>query len=496
MKRDFSETAEQDLYKQIDEINDEQWANWTDGIGDFFTWGLNIQDYLDEVNTYHKKIMDKNNTTKSEIQKIFSDVRTVDASYSSIFQKCLNNVKEQKEYVQKLIDSISTSPSNFTATGIAKLMLPANKELSDSKIQYYRDKLKFGNGDCNYDFDYIKQVMNKKAVDVPEELYAAMVYEFQNMSVDEKEKFIESSYILGNFWPDTSGNIGSGKHEYIVSDVLDVLVMSYGKMLEGQLFDLRYRNDVQKQILGNYSLLRGVCEQSHSVYVGGFYFAGIETVHDIDLTLEEHKYENDYHLKFNGSSSPYNERGQTNYCNHEIYTYGMKDELSIDSVFDDHVINLSETLRVNIDQKQFETVASGVADLLLGFVDIPVLVSTTMTAGKTMTDCMMVEVDGNVINSTVDKMQTLIIDANMYSALGVNACFSISDGNYQIYMFTVDEKELNYKLDKYSKETDNTLDFAADDVVNSMQNGTVDELVGLDEFVDWYTHNNGKTLTD
>lgn len=43
----------------IDEVNAEQWFEWTDDLGDLFCIGLDIQDYLDNVDAYHKKVLDK-----------------------------------------------------------------------------------------------------------------------------------------------------------------------------------------------------------------------------------------------------------------------------------------------------------------------------------------------------------------------------------------------------------------------------------------------------
>lgn len=131
MRRDFSESAERTLCSQIREINNEQWYGWTDAIGDFFSFGLDIQNYLDRVDDYHKKIMDKNNTTVEDIAKIFADVRGVDASFQTIFSKHREALREQKEYIQALASCINTSHSNFTADGIQSLMAEPSMHLTE-----------------------------------------------------------------------------------------------------------------------------------------------------------------------------------------------------------------------------------------------------------------------------------------------------------------------------------------------------------------------------
>ena len=91
MLRDFSETAKQKLLKYVDEVT--ATGTW-DQIKDFFgdigltvqSWfgKLDIQKYVDDVDTYHKKVLDKNNTTARQIEEIFSNVQAVDTRYLSI----------------------------------------------------------------------------------------------------------------------------------------------------------------------------------------------------------------------------------------------------------------------------------------------------------------------------------------------------------------------------------------------------------------------------
>lgn len=66
MFRDFSATAKQQLLQYVDDVNSND--TW-DGINDFFgrygadkKWfeKLDITSYVDNVNTYHQKIIDKN----------------------------------------------------------------------------------------------------------------------------------------------------------------------------------------------------------------------------------------------------------------------------------------------------------------------------------------------------------------------------------------------------------------------------------------------------
>ena len=500
MKRDFTETAEQSLKGLIDQINDEQWWNWTDAIGDFFTFGLDIQHYLDNVDQYHKKILDKNNTTKGEIEKIFQDVRAVDAAYQSIFQKYCDGVREQREYIEQLAACIDTGESNFTVDRISSLMSPAAVELSEAKVTFYLGKIRKGEDNGPYDFEYIKKIMNTAPDEIPPELYEALIRAFNKMTLSDKEKFIECVYVRTEEYYVVKGG-GAGTFKYEVSDVLRAMAVRYGRTLDGIPYNLE-DPEVQEKI-GNYTLLRAVCEQGSAIYVAGSRFFGTETYTDLDFKLEKIKNNSeknsedihDYCLTFNGSSTPYDEWGRMNCKDHIINTYSIRESGNIDRIFDDHAIELAESLRVDIKQKQFETIISGAADIVMSFVEIPVAASVSKTVNDTVIECFSVGVEGNITNTTIDKLQTLLIDGNTYVALGLNASFSISDGSYQIHYGMINKQELNDRLEAYQYYTQNKLNFGAEDVILSIKGEKNRELTGLDDFVDWFTHNNGEDKT-
>ncbi len=91
MYRDFSEKSRNELLGLVSQVENEKISNFTDWVGDrwydFESWigKLNIRNYLNNVNEYHKKVIDKNNATKSSINTIFNKVKSVDASYKDTF---------------------------------------------------------------------------------------------------------------------------------------------------------------------------------------------------------------------------------------------------------------------------------------------------------------------------------------------------------------------------------------------------------------------------
>ena len=68
MRRDFSESAKQELLSLVAQVESEKWSDFTDWWGDrwydFEAWigALDIKDYIDNVNEYHKRVIDKNHT--------------------------------------------------------------------------------------------------------------------------------------------------------------------------------------------------------------------------------------------------------------------------------------------------------------------------------------------------------------------------------------------------------------------------------------------------
>ncbi len=377
----------------------------------------------------------------------------MDAAYQSIFQTCCDHVKEQREYIEQLVSCIDTGGSFVSFEKMEEQMFSASKELSYSKVLFYMDKFRNSEGNNEYDYNYLREIMNTDPNGIPLELYAALVYTFNEMNLSDKEKFIECAYILKSFsctpYP---SRMGAGKHTYEVSDVLRITADIYGQMMGTMQYDLR--NTELQKIIGEYTLLRAVCEQGSSIHVDGFYFAGIEVINDLDLTLKNNTYENDYCLEFDGSYTLSDEMGKTNYTHHTIDTYSMKEGNSIDAIFDDYVLELAESLRVNIGQEQFETIVSGAADLVM---NLPTLLSAVMTVSDTATECFFIEVEGNSTNATVDQLQELLIHGNTYDGLDLNASFSISDGRYHIYYGTINKKKLNDRLKPYTYYTKDKL---------------------------------------
>ena len=122
--RDFSEAAKENLIKQIDVINAEQWSPITDAFGDiWYTAGswlgfLNIENYLGKVDQYHKKVLDQHDTTVNDLGRIFEAVAGVDGEYGVTFSSCRSQLEEESKAIQNLADLINPAMDTFSASNV------------------------------------------------------------------------------------------------------------------------------------------------------------------------------------------------------------------------------------------------------------------------------------------------------------------------------------------------------------------------------------------
>lgn len=138
MYRDFSDRSKNELLGLVSEVENEKLSNFTDWVGDrwydFESWigKLNIKNYLNDVNTYHKKVIDKNNTTKSTIEKIFNAVKSVDNNYYLVFKDKCTQLELLERYIQELKEIVNPANGIFNSNYIAASM----SELLEKYIAY------------------------------------------------------------------------------------------------------------------------------------------------------------------------------------------------------------------------------------------------------------------------------------------------------------------------------------------------------------------------
>lgn len=124
MERDFTEQSKQKLLALVKEVEDEQWCSATDAIGDFwygvesFFGALNIKKYLDNLDQYHKKVIDKNDATVDTIEKIFKSVNIISSNYSVRFSALFSSLKSYEKLINELAETVNPANGRFTTNFI------------------------------------------------------------------------------------------------------------------------------------------------------------------------------------------------------------------------------------------------------------------------------------------------------------------------------------------------------------------------------------------
>lgn len=132
IKRDFSNEAREKLIQAVKDVNESQWSEVTDYIGDYIQRvndsmvlegaGMlcDIDGELLNAQEYYEKIVDKNNSTEKEINQIFDDVISEDKRGKARFEEIYDCIKKQTEYIQNLAGIMNPDNHKFQVEQIVK----------------------------------------------------------------------------------------------------------------------------------------------------------------------------------------------------------------------------------------------------------------------------------------------------------------------------------------------------------------------------------------
>lgn len=112
MKRDFTQENYEYFLALIRQISDEQWCGISDWFGDGYLYvkhwlgDLGLYDKTSNMENFHKELLDKKDTSASEIRTIFENVSSIDTQYATNsagrFGACLEMLRSYQEYVQTM----------------------------------------------------------------------------------------------------------------------------------------------------------------------------------------------------------------------------------------------------------------------------------------------------------------------------------------------------------------------------------------------------------
>lgn len=153
MYRDFSEQSKQNLLRLVSEVENEKYNDFTDWVGDrwldFQSWIglLNIRNYLNSINEYHKKMIDKNNATKESIVRIFDEVYSVDRSYNTCFSDVKTSLQLPLRYIAEMAEIVNPLNGKFTSEYISSVdyVIPTTKK-GDERSETFVDEFQSNYG--------------------------------------------------------------------------------------------------------------------------------------------------------------------------------------------------------------------------------------------------------------------------------------------------------------------------------------------------------------
>lgn len=203
LTRDFSDESKRRMLGLVTQVESEKWGDFTDWVGDrwydFESWigTLNIRHYLNDVNTYHKKVIDKNNATERKITEIFEAVRGVDASYSTTLGNITSNLAEWRRFIDTLSDIVEPGKGRFNSQYISGKLNEVLKDISAANVQRIRDSLvQQVNGEPLFDEDLLLEYIKKSPGQMTDDEKQAVLGVIEELQ--ETVAFYESAATLGD----------------------------------------------------------------------------------------------------------------------------------------------------------------------------------------------------------------------------------------------------------------------------------------------------------
>ncbi len=129
MIRDFSEAAKKEFEAMVRQVENEKGSDFTDWLGDrwidFEDWlgALSLREDLSNVNRYHRKVIDRNNTTLAQLEGIFEQVYGVESAYHQRLTETIETCRAFNQLLLALNDIILPGAGGgFTAGEINALL--------------------------------------------------------------------------------------------------------------------------------------------------------------------------------------------------------------------------------------------------------------------------------------------------------------------------------------------------------------------------------------
>ena len=201
--RDFSDASKQKMLGLVTQVENEKWGNFTDWVGDrwydFESWigTLNIKNYINNVNTYHKKVIDKNNATEKKINEIFEAVRGVDAAYGTTLGSVRSTLSEWLRFVDTMAGIVEPGKGRFNGQYMSSALNPVLKDISTANVQQLKDTLMQNvSGEPVFDEELLLEYIKKNPAQMTDEEKQAVLEVIGEL--EDTVAFYETAWSVGN----------------------------------------------------------------------------------------------------------------------------------------------------------------------------------------------------------------------------------------------------------------------------------------------------------
>lgn len=141
MIRDFSNSAKKKLLEYVKDATETTlWRKIGDRIGDaglqiqYWFGALSISKYIDNLDAYYKKIIDKNNTTSQRIEEIFTNVKNIDTRYQGGLQQNVNFSESVINFINDLANTIDPNGGNMDMQKMNAALAASLEKIQEAKL--------------------------------------------------------------------------------------------------------------------------------------------------------------------------------------------------------------------------------------------------------------------------------------------------------------------------------------------------------------------------
>lgn len=202
MLRDFTESEKTKLLQFVAADRQKNASRFLGEFIDFFADlinypNLNISSYLNNLDVYHQKLIDKNDMAEDTITALFDAVYDIDMNGGTILADLLESLEAYCTSIKNLTELISIGEKGVEASKI--LLTPTefqqlSADTDKALVEYYMNKFTSTNddGSISYQWEEIDKVLNKNAENISEMEYFLLANIYATMDTEELAMFLQA----------------------------------------------------------------------------------------------------------------------------------------------------------------------------------------------------------------------------------------------------------------------------------------------------------------